>query len=279
MDDLTPAALSALAHMQANSLAGSELRSNCRVALHFHPAADSTGNAVLSRLLTSGRYLSQFSTGSSNGALDTEVGGARWNWEHRLFNGAYDEVEAQERPLYGALMLKEDAYGPAPRFGSAYLCLKPEVLERTSFAYPDSFFKPTGYGVREMMALESLMERQPMDDVLDRYIEAHVHGRVSIFEDAEAVVLDPCYAETMLERQARAAGLEVQWHPGYELSVERLREIVAYRGPEAVALGLELADDAGRLTPATLDRARASHGVEPQVLKKLWHCLAAFGRR
>lgn len=48
-----------------------------------------------------------------------------------------------------------------------------------------------------------------LEDPLDRYIEAHVHGGVAVPEDAEVLVLDPCYAGTDLEMGARSAGLTV----------------------------------------------------------------------
>ncbi|MCB9585311.1 MAG: hypothetical protein H6718_07930 [Polyangiaceae bacterium] len=36
--------------------------------------------------------------------------------------------------------------------------------------------------------------------------------------------------------------------------------------------------EAGRLTPAVLGAARSSSRFDPQQLKRVWHCLARFGR-
>ncbi|HPB73367.1 MAG TPA: DUF3626 domain-containing protein, partial [Phycicoccus sp.] len=41
---------------------------------------------------------------------------------------------------------------------------------------------------------------------MDRYVEAHVHGGVSLSRDVEAFVLDPCYQGTAVEDAARALG-------------------------------------------------------------------------
>lgn len=60
------------------------------VTVHFHPDRLVDGSTVLAGLARSGRYLSQFVTGVSNGGLTAYRGGARWGWESRLFGGVYD---------------------------------------------------------------------------------------------------------------------------------------------------------------------------------------------
>jgi hypothetical protein len=227
-------------------------------------------------MITDGRYLSQFVTGTSNGGLTGPARGDRWRWEQRIFGGAYDDAEPAERPVYGALLATQDPYGPAPRFGSAYLRLQAPVLARATFAFPDSVFEPVAFGVSHRMGLLPLLAVSTMSDPLDRYVEAHVHGGVSLPEDVEALVLDPCYRGTALEAAARARGLNVEWHPGYALGTDTLAAHSEYRGRDVVALGLRLAS-AGPLTPRILGEAR-EETVDPQLLKKLWHCVAAFGR-
>ena len=92
-----------------------------RVALHFHPDFDLWGRPVLERILEDGAYLSQFSTATSTSGLTAFTGGDRWLWEHRIFDGVYDHVSpAADHPIYGALAIDHDPYGPAPRFGSSY---------------------------------------------------------------------------------------------------------------------------------------------------------------
>ena len=113
-------------------------------------------------------------------------------------------------------------------------------------------------------------------DLLDDYIEAHVHGPVRLDEDVEAVVLDPSYRHTDVERAARTLPCAVEWHPGFRLHVDELRRHPHYRGPQYVELGLSLARD-GYLDPKLIgDAARAGHH-DPQDLKRVWHYVARFG--
>lgn len=259
------------------AIPGAGVDDEARIALHFHPDSDAGGRSVLLQVLASGGYLSQFATGTSNGGLTGAARGDRWLWEQRIFGGAYDEADPLERPVYGALAVDDDPYGPAPRFGSAYLRLRFSCLSRATFAFPDSVLEPVAFGVAEQMGLSAVMAGSELEDPLDRYIEAHVHGGVAVPGDAEALVLDPCYAGTDLETQARSAGLSVEWHPGYMLETSILVEHADYRGEEVVALGRTLAED-GVLTPAVLGRARGRRTIDLQLVKKLWHCVAALGR-
>lgn len=247
-----------------------------RVCLHFHPDTDRRGGSPLAQLLGTGRYLSQFATGTSNGGLTAHAGGDRWRWEHRIFGGAYDTALPEERPVYGAMWFDNDPYGPAPRFGSAHLRLRPAVTDRTTFAHPDSVFEPEHFGVADRMGLLPLLAAHGHDDPLDAYVEAHVHGGVDLATDVEAIVLDPCFPE--LADLAMTAGLSVEFHPGYLLDTATLAQHSDYRGVEVVALGRLLAED-GRIDPAVLGRARPRDDLDPQRVKQLWHCLARFGRR
>ena len=243
-----------------------------RVLLHFHPDWPYRGTTVLDAMASSGLYLSQFETGTSNGGLTAHPGGDRWRWESRLFNGRYDTTSADARPVYGALDLGE-THGSAPRFGSAFLRLRPEASERASFCYPDSVFEPDRIvGVDELPAL---VERMRSDDLepLDRYVEAHVHGGVSLARDVEAIVLDPCYRGTAVH--AAAARLSaIDFHPGFSVTTGALDP--EYRGPQYAALAASLAEE---LTPDVIGVAARS-GLHPaQSLKKVWHLLARYGRR
>lgn len=269
-------ARAAVTYVGSLAQTGEPLGPSARVALHFHPDADVLGRSPLLQMIADGRYHSQFVTGTSNGGLTGLARGDRWRWEQRIFGGIYDDAQPAERPVYGALLAKENPYGPAPRFGSAYLRLRASALARANFAFPDSVFEPVAFGVSDRMGLLPLMAASTMSDPLDCYVEAHVHGGVLLPDDVEALVLDPCYRGTALEVAARASGLHVEWHPGYELDRDTLAAHTVYRGSEVVALGLRLAS-AKPLTPRILDEARAG-GVDPQLLKKLWHCVAAFGR-
>ncbi|SKC37444.1 DUF3626 domain-containing protein [Plantibacter cousiniae (nom. nud.)] len=242
-----------------------------RILLHFHPDWPSPGATVIDAMVSSGRYLSQFETGTSNGSLSAGRGGDRWSWESRLFNRRYDAAPAEARPVYGAVDLG-DAYGAAPRFGSAFLRLRSEISERATYCYPDSVFEPEG--VVRLEGVPTLVERMSAEEQepLDRYVEAHVHGGVRFATDVEAIVLDPCYRDTVVHAAASHLS-EVEFHPGFTVDTGALDP--AYRGLEYVTLAASLA---GTLTPDVLGDAARSGRYGPQSLKKVWHLLARYGR-
>jgi Protein of unknown function (DUF3626) len=113
-------------------------------------------------------------------------------------------------------------------------------------------------------------------DVLDSYIEAHVHGPLILAEDVEAVVLDPCYRDTQIEAMAATLPCAVEWHPGFRMPVSRVEDCVAYRGPEFAKLAATIATD-GYVTPREIGLALKCKEADPQSLKRVWHCVAKFG--
>lgn len=248
---------------------------------------------MLESILELGQYLSQFATGTSNGGLTAFPGGDRWLWEQRIFGGAYDHVEVHHRPVYGALDLDGDPYGPAPRFGSVYLRLRPEVLARATFAYPDSTFEPELFGVADRMRLIADYRRDEraadqaaaqgcgIVDRLDHYIEAHIHGGVKVPDDVEALVVDPSFADHAVVERAGRCGLVVETHPGYVAEDAEIAAHPEYRGQDVVELAqriVEVLGSSAQLRPIHVARARREWNLDEQRLKKVWHCLARFGR-
>ncbi|MFC8720229.1 DUF3626 domain-containing protein [Kitasatospora sp. NPDC057198] len=272
----TPEARAALLHVAARS-SGDPLPAGLDVTLNFHP--DRTrpdGVPVLAAMARDGVYRSQFSTGTSNGGLTAHPGGDRWKWESRIFGGAYDEAPAESRPVYGALNRHRSPYGGAPRFGSAHFRLAPGTLHRATFCYPDSFLEPEDFGTLEAMPLLALAEADEQD-ALDDYIEAQLHDPVRFDLHVAALVLDPSHRGTEVEAAARALPCPVEWHPGHRLPAAELPRHADYRGPHITALAAEVARD-GVLDPAAIGAAARSGEHDPQDLKKVWHCLARFGR-
>ena len=158
--------------------------------MHFHPGWGFAGGTVLEAISASGRYRSQWETGTSNGGLTARPGGDRWRWESRIFGGRYDDAVDEERPVYGAWNRRQDPYGAAPRFGSAYLRLRPAVSARAIFCWPDSVYDPRVVGGVERLddlcrladagaldpgLLPDPAADLPLDDPLNDYVEAHVH--------------------------------------------------------------------------------------------------------
>jgi hypothetical protein len=288
---MTPENRAALAHVETLAR-GAPLPRHHRVALHFHPERSFRGSSVLAAIAEAGEYRSQFETGISAGSLTAFPGGARALWESRLFGGAYDRAAPSARPRYGALQALPcpragapagPTYGPAPRFGSSYFRVREAVLDRTTFCYPDSVFEPTAFGTADRFRLLDELQRSPPGDPLDRYVEAHVHGVVRVPVDIEALVLDPSFRGSEIERLAARLGCEVEWHAGYRAQATALSAEVVYRGEDVARLAMALARKAGGiLTPAALGRAlrSAEEGGAPLDLtlqKRVWHLLARFG--
>ncbi|WP_408954245.1 DUF3626 domain-containing protein [Kribbella solani] len=108
------------------------------ITLHFHPNWPHKGGTVIDSMATDGFYRSQITTGISSGGLRAFPGGDRWKWESRLLAGKYDDRPAAFRPVYGVWNRRADPYGSGIRFGSSYLRLKPDTIDRATFCFPDS---------------------------------------------------------------------------------------------------------------------------------------------
>ncbi|RCK69484.1 DUF3626 domain-containing protein [Desertihabitans brevis] len=269
-----PAWRRALAHVEERS-SGPALDRSLRVTVHFHPDRLVAGLPLLAVLARTGRYRSQFETGTSNGGLTAHPGGDRWRWEQRMFGHAYDDAAPSERPVYGSLDHRRRDVGGSVRFGSAHLVLAEAVLDRTTFCWPDSTFEPVDFGTARRMRLSELADAADVDR-LDDYVEAHVHGQLLLDRDVEAVVLDPSYRGTEVEAAATGLPVPVRWHSGLRLSVDELTRRADYRGSEVVRVGREVAED-GWLDARLVGRAAARGRHDPQLLKRLWHCVARFG--
>lgn len=245
------------------------------VTLNFHPDTWVQNELTIQRIVHDGFYRSQFETGTSNGGLTANLGGDRWAWESDIFDGAYDEADPALRPKYGALNFRQDVIGGSPRFGSCHFRLRPHVSARTTFCYPDSHLTPETFGVVDRFALTDLAEENALalDPVLDNYIEAHVHGPLSINEDVEALVLDPSYRNTAVDEWAMLLTCDVEWHDGFRLQLDRLFAHDGFRPKPAIDAISEL----NISTPADLGKAR-DNPLDYQTAKWVWHCIARFGR-
>jgi Protein of unknown function (DUF3626) len=266
----------AICHVRSRS-EGTPLPDGLPVTLNFHPDALRQGRLMIEVLAREGIYRSQFETGTSNGGLTAHPGGDRWRWESRMFGTAYDDAAPELRPKYGALNYLRRVTGGSPRFGSSHLRLRAHVLVRTTFCYPDSYLDPVDFGVADRMSLVALAEEgRASIDLLDSYIEAHVHGPLILADDVEAIVLDPCYRDTRIEAVAATLPCAVEWHPGFRMPVNRIEDCVAYRGAEVAELAASIAVD-GYVTPREIGLALKSNRADPQSLKRVWHCVAKFG--
>lgn len=263
-----------LRHVAERS-SGAPVDRSLRVSIHFHPDRLTADGRTVLEALRDGVYRSQFETGISNGGLTAHPGGDRWRWESRIFGGAYDDARPEERPKYGSLNHRRRPEGGSIRFGSAHLVLNEATLERTTFCWPDSVLDPSHFGTADRMALIELADAADVDR-LDDYIEAHLHGPLRLPDDVEALVLDPSYRSTGVEEMAADLPVDLRWHHGFRLQVSELGDHADYRGPEVVALGHRIAEE-GQLDARLIGVAATTGAYDPQLIKKLWHCVARFG--
>ena len=293
-----------------------------RLTLNFHPdRRTARGLTVSEGLLDTGRYWSQFVTGASNGSRSAVRGGERDDWERRLFDDVYrDAGDMVERPVYGSFDLLFDPHGGSPRFGSTYVVLHPHTIDRVTLCVGDSHQDPRDIGtvdeplsilagLYEQAADGRLLERamgiDTLEDVvsnrywrrgpsrvLDGYVEAQVHGGIELGRDVRAIVVDPSFRDTPVERDLATAaqrhGFAVDWHEGSELDVADVP--ADFRGPTMPALARRVARPDGILDAAAIGVAArripftppTAEGDRPesplQQLKYLWHVLLAHGR-
>lgn len=309
-----------------------KLKKYARVALHFHPDRPGpTMESVAEALLEQGIYKSQFETLLSNGSVSAYPGGERDVWEGKLFGGAYQISGStnSQRPKYGALDVMLHPDGPAPRFGSCYFLLSSEVSQRCTYTYLDSHQNPNEKGTYEefdlilaalfkdaffsnfaigeknltvrkltnhmLLDLEKPFEdpskKQPNRN-LNHYIEAQVHGDISLEEDVEILVADPSFKDThtghTLEQICLKYSIELYWHVGFALLVDEVP--MDFRGPSMPSLAKRIARngvvDTNIIGSAAMQLKRnpsawSDRGAYKDVLqelKLLWHVLVRYGQ-
>ncbi|MCG8687291.1 MAG: DUF3626 domain-containing protein [Desulfobacterales bacterium] len=256
---------------------GKSYESDHELTINFHPDRYTKNDVpLLTAIRNDGCIKSQFETGTSNGGLTAFKGGDRWLWEKQVFDGTYDNCAPFQRPKYGALNYGQQETGGSPRFGSSFFRLKRHLLKRSTFCYPDSFFEPEHFATHEFLG--PLLELASSDDCdeLDTYIEAQIHGKISLMSDVESLVLDPSYKGTEIEFQAERMPVEVFWHSGFELHIDDIAEYPEYRGQKIVDLAEEISVD-GFINPMLLGNAVNELNFKAQDIKKIWHYLARFG--
>ncbi len=127
---------------------------------------------------------------------------------------------------------------------------------------------------------------------LNHFIEAQVHGDVSLLRDAEVLVADPSFKSTqigrILEQISFRYAIDLYWHMGFALQVGEVP--TDFRGPSMPSLAARIAKDG--LVEATMIGAaamelrrnpvlwsdRGSYGEVLQELKYMWHILVRYGK-
>ncbi|MED4214148.1 DUF3626 domain-containing protein, partial [Priestia megaterium] len=127
---------------------------------------------------------------------------------------------------------------------------------------------------------------------LNHYIEAQIHGEISLKEDVEALVADPSFKGTdvgkVLEEICLKYAIDLYWHIGFVLAVDEVP--MDFRGSKMPSLARRIARnhciDANIIGSAVADLKRnplswSDRGTYEEVLqelKLLWHVLVRFGK-
>ena len=312
------------------STAVSSIKSHARVGLHFHSdRPDPNMRPVAEAMLEQGIYRNQFETRLSSGGVSAYPGGDRDIWEQRIFGGSYhlDGTTVRERPKYGSLNLMVHPDGPSPRFGSCYFLLNPEISQRCTYTYLDShqdpkekgtydefddilaalmrdaFFGDFAIGERNLTTtklVEHLLSNleKPFEDPsnqeanrnLNHYIEAQVHGDISLQDDVDLLVADPSFKSVhigeILHQLCSQYSIDLYWHMGFAMWVQDVP--TDFRGPAMPSLAKRISQkdaiDTSMIGIAAMDLKRdpaswSSRGTYEDVLqelKLLWHVLVRF---
>jgi hypothetical protein len=126
---------------------------------------------------------------------------------------------------------------------------------------------------------------------LNHYIEAQVHGDVVLGNDVDALVADASFKGTQTEALfveiCARDGVELHWHPGFQLAVEDVPR--TFRGPTMPSLAKRVGrrgvvnaraiGDAVRELHTNHEawQDRGTHAEVLQELKLLWHVPVRFG--
>ncbi|PQD95667.1 DUF3626 domain-containing protein [Pradoshia eiseniae] len=307
------------------------IKTNARISLHFHPdRLDSSLNSIAESLFMQGEYKSQFETLISSGSVSAVPGGERDLWEKRMFGGAYHIGGAaiSERPKYGALNLMLPSDGPAPRFGSCYFLLYPAVSHRSSFTYLDSHLEIKEKGTykefdlilaalledsfsREFALGESDLQpprlvnhllttlskpqkfliEEKVHRNLDQYIEAQIHGSLSLKDDVEILVADSSFKGTdigeIMEQLCSKFSIKLYWRRGFNLKVQDVPSdfrgakmpVLAHRIAERKYINARIIGSAMKEMYLHPDQW-SDYGTMKEIVqdfKLLWHVLVRYG--
>ena len=270
------------------------------ITINFHLDRLSNNNkTVIENLLEQGRYHGQFRTGTTNGGKTAFVGGDRFMWEQCLFHSAYPN-NSFDRPKYGALNIFKYIDGASVRFGSCYLVLKKEIIDRCTFSYGDSSTNPTTLCTSdtfvcvladllrnvqnkgkllnqvvssEQEALAILLNKRDVKVIgrnLDYCIETHIHGDVHLLDDVDSFYMDESYQETTFEKKANELchryGIKLKWIPKRQIKLEEIGDL--FRGPMIPLLAKKIdtiwGNNQGVMNAVLLGKASQDSELNPE---------------
>lgn len=273
-----------------------------KVTINFHPdRLSSNGKLIIKNMITDGKYLNQFQTGTTNGGRTAYFGGERFLWEEKIFGGIYPK-DTQFRPKYGALNIFNYIDGATSRFGSCYFTLNNRALERCTFSYGDSYNNPeilcsnkSFYGILYGMLTEVIKNEKFLDiknccvdefintmlsiDIikekigrnLDNYIEVHIHGDISLEEDIESLYLDEAFKKSIIQDYAEVLAskysIKLKWIPKRQIKIEDIDD--EFRGDKMKPLSYRInnmfGDNSGYIDALQLGKASCSSITSKEV--------------
>lgn len=283
------------------------------ITINFHPDRfSSNGKTIMENLLVQGQYLGQFRTGTTNGGKTAYIGGDRFLWEQRIFHDAYPQ-DSVDRPVYGALNLLRYIDGASARFGSCFFVLKPEIMNRCTFAYGDSSTNPAAHCTSDtfFIVLAALFEDiqkngrmlnqvvssvqealtillSPSNELkikgrnLDYCIETHIHGDVLLGKDIESFYVDESFQQTVFAEQADALckryGIALIWIPKRQVNIEAIGEL--FRGPMIPPLAKKIdrlfGNNQGIIHAALIGQASRDSLLNPEAWKDIGNEVELF---
>jgi hypothetical protein len=272
------------------------------VTVNFHPDRFSNnGKLIIENLLTDGKYLGQFQTGTSNGGRTAYIGGERFLWEQRLFSDKYP-ANTLDRPKYGALNILSYLDGASARFGSCYFVLKQSTQPQCTFAYGDSSTNPetlctarSFWGVLSALLADAAVKNRllniencPLNEAikillsndrisqligrnLDYCIETHIHGEVLLDKDIEALYLDGSFKNTEIQSLADTLSkkykIGLHWIPKRQIRIDSIDD--NFRGPMirplAEKIGLRFGDGTNVINAALIGKASCESIIKPDM--------------
>lgn len=205
---------------------------------------------VIERIFADERFMSQFESGASQGTFNPEL---RKKVEYEAF-GVPEDIEPSKRPIYGYWSGESGEHDKTSLeyYGGVAFILKDSAKERATVTFGDSLdgelvgSKPGSVKLESMEIAEGMISKDNFS-----YIEAQVHGGVSL-NDVEEVVVSDSTMDKMLRNYNAAK--DHRGLPG---------EFAGFKGSELLSSKLKLSV---AIRPTYEERkARASAGLPPEI--------------
>jgi hypothetical protein len=171
---------------------------------------------VLEKILSEGRFKSQFETGTSGGYLGSEV---RSRQETTSF-AYHPSMNPTMRPIYGYIRKGYSSYSrvmsEVRQYGYVHVVFKNEIKDRTTFTTDDSLNSSM---IPAPVNKPNKMAAKPRGN-WTLYTEAQIHGGLSVKDIAKIVIHEDQYSVGAVKKLLKGTGipLEIITDPVYKAS-------------------------------------------------------------